>query len=85
VRVTVLVNGVAQRAEGETSDEDATEPSAESAEAPLFEGDFQLVGGDDGELELDSDVEDGGTQRISFHGSAASSDSAVASRRGRQL
>jgi hypothetical protein len=42
------------------ADDDAAEATAE---APLFEGEFDLNGGEGGELELDSDVEDGGTTR----------------------
>ena len=59
VRVTVLVNGVPQRLEGDAAADDEDDAAADG-EAPVFEGDFDLVSGEGGELELDSDVEDGG-------------------------
>ena len=59
VRVTVLVNGVPQRLEGDAAADDEDDAAADG-EAPVFEDDFDLVSGDGGELELDSDVEDGG-------------------------
>jgi len=62
VRVTVLVNGVAQGGEGSGSAGPESEEAEAEGGAPLFEADFDLVEGADGELELDSDVEDGGAR-----------------------
>ena len=59
--MTVLVNGVPQAAEGDAA-ADGADGAADGAEAPLFEGEFELVGGEGDELELDSDVEDGGAR-----------------------
>ena len=58
--MTVLVNGKPQRLDGDVATEEEGDAPADGGEAPVFQGEFDLVSGDDGELELDSDVEDGG-------------------------